>query len=97
MNNDALKNMEKALNTFKERNAIYGDSYLAHGSIMQSLFPDGVTLKTQSDFNRYSLINTIVAKMMRYVNCFESGGHTDSAHDMIVYSAMLEELTVEKK
>ena len=30
--------MEKALETFKERNKIYGDNYHQHGKVMMALF-----------------------------------------------------------
>ena len=59
---------------------------------MKELFPNGVTLKTEGDFNRWGTMNMIVAKITRYANAFESGGHQDSIHDLGVYSFMQEEL-----
>lgn len=79
--------------TFQERNATYGDSYKSHGNILAAIFPDGLMVKTADDWNRIMIFNNIIGKMNRYSASFESGGHIDSAHDSMVYSAMLEELT----
>lgn len=87
--------MEVAARTYKERNKVYGDSYKRHGSIMKALYPEGVTLETEQDFNRFGVMNMIVSKLCRYSNNFETGGHQDSIHDLGVYSFMLEELDLD--
>lgn len=84
--------MEEGAETFRERNKLYGNSYHTHGNIMTALFPDGVELKTVADFNRFGIINMKAAKLVRYCNNFDAGGHADSIHDDGVYSFMLEEL-----
>lgn len=81
-----------ASETFLERGKVYGDSYKKfNGAMMKVLFPDGVELKTELDFNRYAALNAIVAKLGRYCNNWVNGGHKDSVHDIINFAAMLEE------
>lgn len=93
MNKNALSHMEDALGTFKERNAVYKDSYILHGDIMRELFPEGIQLRTEEDFRRFGVINGIVGKLNRYCRNFEEGGHEDSAHDLGVMGFILQELT----
>lgn len=78
--------------TYEERNAQYGDSYKNLGKVMVELFPDGLTLETVDDFNRFGCFFEMVNKMQRYSHNFSTGGHKDSTHDISVYSQMLEEL-----
>lgn len=81
--------------TYEERNAMYGDNYRQHGKVMMVLFPGGVTLCSVDDFNRFGVLNAKVAKLTRYVQNWNRGGHEDSLHDDMVYSAMLSELDEE--
>ena len=81
-----------AAKTFEERNEVYGDTYKRHGDVSLALFPDGVTLETAEDQNRYACLNMIIGKLTRYATNFEEGGHQDSLHDISVYAAMLNEL-----
>lgn len=100
MNNEKLKNriptdcIAEALETFRERNQSYGDNYLQHGKVMTVLFPDGIELKTVEDWNRFGIINMIVAKMTRYSQNWPdvNKGTIDSLHDLGVYSFMLESI-----
>ena len=87
--------LECAADTFKERNKLYGDNYLHFGEIMLALFPQGVKLMTAEDFNRFVLFTNCVGKLSRYAVNLTNGGHQDSAHDLCVYAAMLEEITDE--
>ena len=89
---NTLDFLKEATETYKERNKVYKDNYYKFGKVMKELFPNGVTLKTEGDFNRWGTMNMIVAKITRYANAFESGGHQDSIHDLGVYSFMQEEL-----
>lgn len=78
--------------TYEERNKQYGDSYKNLGKVMVELFPDGLTLETVDDFNRFGCFFEMTNKMQRYSHNFTKGGHKDSTHDISVYSQMLEEL-----
>lgn len=90
-NYHAISNIEEALQTFRQRNKTYGDSYLVFGKVMQALYPKGVTIETEEQWNRFGVIQMIVSKLTRYV-ATPTEGHLDSAHDMGVYSHILEEL-----
>lgn len=104
MNNEKLKNrhpidcLEEALNTFKERNKQYGDNYLTHGQVMTALFPKGIQLQTVEDWNRFGIVNMIVAKLTRYAQNWPNVSEStiDSVHDTGVYSFMLEALDSNK-
>ena len=77
---------------YKDRNMLYGDDYKGHGNVMMALFPMGIVLNNQTDFNRYSCLKEIVTKISRYAMNFNRGGHDDSLDDIAVYSQMLKEL-----
>jgi hypothetical protein len=80
---------------FEERNAVYGNNYLNVGGAMAAFFPDGVTLKTADDHNRFHIFMLGVVKLSRYCVNWDKGGHADSIHDNTVYSAMLESIDEE--
>jgi hypothetical protein len=82
---------------YEQRNAIYKDNYKRFGDIFVQLMPEGVTLQTPDDFNRFSLLVQVVAKMTRYGQNFVAGGHVDSLDDMVVYGMMLQEVDGEAK
>lgn len=85
-------------NLYEERSALYGDNYKLFGKIMVLLFQnEGLTLKTEEDFNRFGTFAQVVAKISRYANQFKVGGHPDSLDDMAVYAMMLRELDAEIK
>lgn len=89
--------LRDAAKTFDDRNKIYGNNYLNVGGAMAALFPDGVTLKTADDHNRFHIFMLGVVKLSRYCNNWDKGGHADSMHDNTVYSAMLESIDEEIK
>jgi hypothetical protein len=77
---------------YRERNKIYGDNYKRFGKVMALLFPKGLNLSSADDHNRFGIFVQIVAKVTRYAENFERGGHDDSLDDNSVYSMMLKEL-----
>ena len=83
--------MADGLKTYSERRRVYGDSYIKHAKVMAAMFPDGVNLKTEVDMARWSIINLIMVKMVRYAKDFGKP-HQDSIHDSGVYCFVLEEL-----
>lgn len=85
--------LEKAAETFRQRDREYGSAYRDFGPLAAALFPRGLTLRTEGDWNRFGALFAIVMKLQRYANALPSGGHADSAHDVIVYAAMLEEFS----
>lgn len=86
--------LRDAAETFAERNKTYGDNYLHFGTVMSGLFPRGLpSPRTAEDWNRLGLLVQCVTKITRYAQSLERGGHTDSAHDLSVYAAMLQSVT----
>lgn len=83
---------EENIKTFKERQATYGDTYRQYGHIMMGLFPDGIGINDIESWNRLGVVQACVTKLARYCNNLD---HIDSAHDLSVYAAILEELTRE--
>ncbi len=77
---------------FKQRNALYGDTYKRHGDILMALFSGVVPEATcPIDACRLAIINTMCSKLSRYVSNWEAG-HKDSMDDISVYAQMICEL-----
>ena len=91
----ALDNLKDAAMTFSLRNAEYASNYQRQGAVLLALFPDGIipAIRTEAEANRLHVFVACVTKLQRYAHNWERGGHTDSAKDLIVYAAMLEEFT----
>lgn len=83
--------LQEAADTFRERNKVYGDNYLRVGAVMAALFPNGLTVKTEHDWNRLHIFLLDIVKKTRYVQNWVDG-HNDSVRDATVYSAMLESI-----
>jgi hypothetical protein len=75
----------------------YGDVYKQFGPVMMALFPQGIHIDTNdmaiTSATKLGVIVQIVTKLMRYCASLDEGGHKDSAHDLMNYSAMLESIT----
>lgn len=82
--------LQQAAKTYAERHKVYGDNWTKIGKVLAHLFPTGIDLQSPNDFTRFYFLVLIVAKLSRYVNNFDLGGHQDSVRDMCVYAAMLE-------
>lgn len=91
----APENLEAGAKTFRERNAIYGDNYLEFGKVCSAMFPNGLHIGAgdHKSFSRLGIFIQCISKLTRYAGNLEPGGHQDSAHDLMVYAAMLEEVT----
>jgi hypothetical protein len=81
--------------TYRTRNKKYADNYKRIGKIMTIIFPDGLPKMNIEDWNRFGVWFMHLNKSVRYAMQLQKGGHKDTAHDMMVYGAMLEELTDE--
>lgn len=81
--------------TFRQRNAVYGDTYLEFGKACAALFPNGLRVEAGDveGFNRLGVFVQCLSKVARYSANINTGGHPDSAHDLMVYAAMLQEVT----
>lgn len=93
-NHHAMNNMARARDTYKVRNAKYGNNYKRFGQIMMALYPHGLTIDSFEQWNRLGILHMIIAKLSRYVTD-PKVGHLDSIHDIGVYAFMLEELDAE--
>ena len=76
---------------YRQRNKVYGNDYKYFGTVMAGMFPEGVMLKTATDFGRFALFMLVTMKINRYSKSFLTGGHADSLDDNSVYSQMLRE------
>lgn len=86
--------LKDAAETYAQRNALYGDNYKRFGAMVLAMFPDGgVHAATPDAVVRLGLLFNCASKLARYCANFADGGHIDSAHDLMVYAAMLEEVT----
>jgi len=92
-NIDVPRELEASAATYRERNPVYGDNWLHFGHVMAAMFPEGITLRTADEWNRMGVLVQCAAKFTRYAAQFANGGHEDSAHDLVVYAAMLQQLT----
>ena len=79
--------------TYHDRQKRYGKSYLRFGAVASGLWPQGLRLDSHQDFVRHGILIQIISKLVRYAD--KPAGHKDSAHDMALYAAMLEEQTDE--
>jgi len=95
MNKNPAKILEEMANTFRERNKVYGDNWKVVGEVMTSLFPNGVVLKTEEDYNIWHLFELLVVKITRFAN--SELKHQDSIHDTAVYAAMIEGMITKLK
>ena len=85
--------LRAAASTYEERNKAYGDNYKKSGAALAAMFPEGLPPMGAQDWNEFGVWFMIFVKLSRYAENIGKGGHVDSAHDMVVYAAMLEELT----
>lgn len=85
--------MREAADIHASRAPIYGDNYKHAGEVMRGLFPRGLTLNSEEDWNRIHLITHIVSKLSRYCQnmAMHGTGHADSLDDLAVYAIMARE------
>ena len=82
--------LEDCAETYHAKHQIYGDNFLVIGKAMSAIFPEGLTIKTEDDWNRLHLFLLNMVKVTRYANNYNKGGHEDSLRDSIVYNSMLQ-------
>lgn len=87
---DILDSLKKAEAVIIERSDEYENAHIVHAEVLAAMFPNGIELKSISDFSKFATLNMCVAKTTRYAMNFNKGGHKDSALDLISYAAMLE-------
>lgn len=81
---------------YEERNALYGDNYKHTGKVLKGMFPNGINLMTEKEFNEFALFIQLVHKTTRIaqsISTYEQPLHADSLDDLSVYSQMLAEVS----
>lgn len=78
-----------AAELFRDRDATYGSNFRSFGPVVEAMFPNGLTLKTARDWNRFGILLQVITKLSRYVASFHKGGHADSLADITNYAAIL--------
>lgn len=86
---DVADRLTELANIFKDRNKLYKDNYRTTGAVIKSMFPDGVFLRTEEEFNRFYLFVMLIHKMTRAFKAFPYKSHDDSLDDLAVYSQLL--------
>lgn len=84
--------LRDAAKIYEERNKLYGDNYKQFGKWANELFPNGLVVSGEEEWNRLGIFVQIMSKLSRYAQNFNRGGHEDSLDDMAVYAMMLKEL-----
>lgn len=96
----ANKLLETSADLFKTKNAEHGDAYLKIGYVLESMFPNGLTLKTHHDFNKFTTLVQMLYKITRMCNtCFGEketihDSVFDSPRDLSVYGAIFGEIQI---
>jgi hypothetical protein len=80
--------LETGAATYRQRNAIYGDSWETFRDVMAVLFPDGLDLRDPDNIFVYNILSHILGKVVRFKN--SQFKNLDSIHDVSVYAAMIE-------
>lgn len=91
---DAGTILDGMADTFRERNATYGDNYKMVGPMMKILFPKGVDPDLLGS-DQFHLFELICVKLSRYA--ISGLTHKDSVHDAGVYCAMCEAININKE
>lgn len=79
--------LQEAADTYRARNAVYGDNFKTVGPVMALLLPGGAPPELLHS-DRFHLFELLVVKLTRFAN---SGlTHQDSIRDAAVYAAMIE-------
>jgi hypothetical protein len=86
--------LQDMANTFRERNAVYGNNYRMVAKLVAVLFPDGVPPELVVT-DQWHLFELKLVKLSRFA---VSGlKHKDSIHDDAIYSAIIESIIEEQE
>jgi hypothetical protein len=92
----------KSAEKFRSKNAEHGDAYLKVGVILNQLFPEGITLKTINEFNKFTTLIQILYKVTRMCNtCFNEkelihDSEFDSPNDLGIYAHIFGEIQIKE-
>lgn len=94
MSKSAAYILVEMADTFRERNAVYGDNYKMVAKLVAVLFPNGVPPELVVT-DQWHLFELKLVKLSRFA--ISNLTHKDSIHDDGVYSAMIESILLEEK
>lgn len=86
--------LQTMADTFRERNAVYGDNYKKVAKLVAILWPDGVPPELVVS-DQWHLFELVLVKLSRYAT--GNLTHIDSIHDAAVYCAMCEAINRNEK
>lgn len=75
--------------TYRQRNAVYGDNFLMVAQLVKVLFPKGVP-PALVETDQWHLFELKLVKISRFA--ISNLTHIDSIHDDAVYAAMIESI-----
>lgn len=85
--------LDEMADTFRQRNAVYGDNYRMVAKLVKVLFPYGVPSELVTS-DHWHLFEMKLVKLSRFA--ISGLTHIDSIHDDAVYSAMIESILHEQ-
>lgn len=85
--------LDEMADTFRQRNAVYGDNFRMVGKLMAVFFPNGVPAEILHS-DQFHLFELKLVKLSRFA--ISGLKHQDSIHDDGVYSAMIEQIILEQ-
>lgn len=94
MKKDAAMILDQMADTFRQRNALYGDNYRMVAKLVKVLFPNGVPSELVVT-DQWHLFELKLVKLSRFA--ISGLTHIDSIHDDAVYAAMIESILHEKE
>lgn len=94
MKKDAAMILDQMADTFRQRNAVYGDNYRMVAKLVKVLFPQGVPSELVVT-DQWHLFELKLVKLSRFA--ISGLTHIDSIHDDAVYAAMIESILHEKE
>lgn len=94
MKKDAAMILDQMADTFRQRNAVYGDNYRMVAKLVKVLFPQGVPSELVFT-DQWHLFELKLVKLSRFA--ISGLTHIDSIHDDAVYAAMIESILHEKE
>jgi hypothetical protein len=91
--------LKEKIKVFEEKGKEYGQTYKRFGHIWDAIFPGGITIKGVDQANIVGIYHMLIHKIIRIAGKIESPKEIsiDSARDIQVYAAMLEQLLLEVK
>lgn len=88
----ASRLMDEAKERYKEKGKAYGHTYRNFGPLMTALFPNGLEVYTEEDWDKLGLLQMICHKLLRVANLIHGEDCIPELEDMGVYIFILLEI-----